>query len=208
MIGTARCVTCIVRPARMTEGRKRACTVCSTQLYDMLADIATLSSFLRVLLAPGRALSDQPVGRATDAAPAPLRVDVLALLTDTGDLSIAGVLGPYVAATARGRHLSAEQPYAPEMLRRHVDWLIEQPWLEEFTADVRRIQRSVKAVCGEGTTVVAVHQEPTGDAGRVCGGSIVASTWTDEAACTACGASWPRRRWRELGARQREAAHT
>jgi hypothetical protein len=195
----ARCVVCTVRPPRATEGRKRACDVCSVAIYNMLADICTYSAFLRILLEPGRMPTNTPVGKPGDASPAPVRVDVLALLADTGDMSITGVLGPYVEATVTGRRLSgADHLAAPELLRRHVDWIIEQPWLEVAAADIRRIHRSVRAVCGEAVSVVARHDE--------CGGRIVASTWTDEATCTGCGASWPRNRWRELGARQRQEA--
>jgi hypothetical protein len=156
---SARCVICTVRPPRLTEGRRRACEVCRGQLYAMLSELATLASFLRHLLEPGRVLSDSPTRTKGEAAPAPVRVDVLALLADSGDLSISQVL-------------------------------------EEMAADVRRLYLAVRAACGESTTVIKKHEG--------CGGSIVASTWTDEATCGGCGASWPRTQWRELGARQRE----
>jgi hypothetical protein len=104
------------------------------------------------------------------------------------------VLAPYVADTIKGKRLSGEVT-GPGLLRRHVDWIAEQVWLEEAAADVRRLYLAVRAVCGE-SAVVMRHEG--------CGGSIVASTWTDEAICSGCGASWPRTQWRELGARQRE----
>jgi hypothetical protein len=192
---SARCVICTVRPPRLTEGRRRACEVCRGQLYAMLSELATLASFLRHLLEPGRVLSDSPTRTKGEAAPAPVRVDVLALLADSGDLSISQVLAPYVADTIKGRRLSGDVT-GPELLRRHADWCTEQVWLEEMAADVRRLYLAVRAACGESTTVIKKHEG--------CGGSIVASTWTDEATCGGCGASWPRTQWRELGARQRE----
>lgn len=197
MIGV-RCVLCTRRPPRQTEGRRRACEQCGDGLYRQLANISELTQFLRVLLPPGRIITSQPIGRPGDASPAPLRVDVLALLTDTGDLSVAGVLGDWACrvATARRMTLTRDDPAA--FLRRHVDWITEQPYLEELAADVTRIETAVARVCREETYRAAVCRRVIDD--HECGGAIIATAESDTATCDRCGTVWQRDRWREMGA--------
>jgi hypothetical protein len=190
------CVICRARPPRRTSAdSRRGCDVCIDELAGHLDDLTERIPLLRLMLIPGGQPSS--VRLARDASPAPLRVDVLALLDDRGDLAVEAVLARHAAVLAGERRLSGKAP-AIQSLRAHLGWVAEADWLEEFAKDLRRLAIEVRRVVGEAPQAVATCRREL-DSGRECGGSITASPYSDTATCSRCGDEWPRERWQLLG---------
>jgi hypothetical protein len=208
------CVICLVKPPRKTTARRRCCEVCQHELATLLDELNDRLPLLPDMLVPSGVPSS--IRLARDASPAPLRVDVLALLDDRGDLSVLGVLAPYADILATERRLSG-QVDPIRSLRAHLEWVAAADWLEDFTKTLRRIGGEVRRVLGEEAKAVATcHREVatrvTVVAGErielpvECRGVITASVYSDTATCVRCGDPWPRSRWQMLGRLQETSA--
>lgn len=182
------------------------------ELGESLDVIADRLPLLAGMLVPGGQPSS--VRLARDGSPAPLRVDVLALLDETGDLGARAVLRPF-ADTLTGERDLPPTPYPITFLRDHLEWIVTAEWLEAFARAVRRVASEVRRVVGEAPQPVATCRREVGverrvvddDTGRPvevevaveCRGTITASPFSDSAVCQRCGDLWPRSRWQLLG---------
>lgn len=208
------CAVCTARPPRRPVPPRRACDICVHDLGGLLDELDDRLPLLPDLLVPSGVPSS--VRLARDASPAPLRVDVLALLDDRGDLSVIGVLQPFADALAADRRLSG-QVDPIRSLRAHLEWISAADWLEPFAKALRRITEEVRRVLGEQARPVATcrrevstRTETRPDGTRVevsieCRGAIMASAWSDTAVCARCGDVWERARWQHLGRLQEGA---
>lgn len=202
------CTICPARPPRKADGpHKRACEVCVHELGESLDLIVDRLPLLRGMLVPGG--TPASIRLARDGSPAPLRVDVLALLHEDGDLSVTGTLQPFADQLAAERHLTGLHSPAAS-LRTHLDWIATTEWLPPFAKAVRRVAGEVRRVVGEAPQPVATCRREIGtqvkvvDGERVevaveCRGTIHASPYADSAVCARCGDVWERARWQLLG---------
>jgi hypothetical protein len=99
-----------------------------------------------------------------------------------------------------------------DTLRFHWDWLLGQPWVDEFAGEMRRVLAALKAA-GRLTppalrigTCPAVLTILHFSGGRVidflCGATLRVRVGDTDIRCRNCGTIWPRSRWRdELGDR-------
>jgi hypothetical protein len=207
------CTICPARPPRKTVGpHKRACDVCVHELGESLDLIGDRLPLLRSMLVPGG--TPASIRLARDGSPAPLRVDVLALLHEDGDLSILGNLQPFADQLAAERKLPPDaEPVA--VLREYLEWIVTAEWVGPFARAVRRVGLDVRRVVGEAPQPVAtcrrevsverkVIEDGEGEPVEVevaveCRGTIHASPYSDSAVCSRCGDVWPRSRWQMLG---------
>jgi hypothetical protein len=207
------CSICPARPPRKTDGHlKRACEVCVHELgthLDLLIDRLPL---LRGMLIPGGVPATLRLAR--DASPAPLRVDVLALLDETGDLGARAILQPFADTLTAERDLPPTV-YPVTFLREHLGWIVEAEWLPRFARGLRRLADDARRVLGEDAKPVATCRREVGTQRKVirdedgepvevevpveCRGVITASAYADSAVCQRCGDVWERARWQMLG---------
>lgn len=209
------CVICLARPPRKTAAARRSCDTCLHELGTLLDELDDRLPLLPDMLIPSGVPSS--VRLARDASPAPLRVDVLALLDERGDLSVTGVLQPFADTLAGERRLSGQVDPITS-LRAHLEWISAADWLEAFAKTLRRIAAEVCRVVGEDAKPVATCRRDVGsrveigsDGERVevpveCRGTITATPYSDTAVCRRCGDVWPRDRWEMLGRLQHQEA--
>jgi hypothetical protein len=207
------CTICRARPPRKTVGpHKRACDVCVHELGESLDLIGDRLPLLRSMLVPGG--TPASIRLARDGSPAPLRVDVLALLHEDGDLSILGNLQPYADQLASERKLSGSGTPVT-FLREYLEWIVTAEWVGPFARTVRRVALDVRRVVGEAPQPVATCRREVGIEHRIvpgpdgqptavevpveCRGVITASPYADSAVCQRCGDVWERARWQMLG---------
>jgi hypothetical protein len=214
----AACAVCRAKPPRTAEPNRRACHVCYDELADLLDVLDDRLPLLPSLLVPGGQPSSVRVSR--DGSPAPLRVDVLALLHEDGNLGVLAVLRPYADIIAMAVERVAPGSVDPiTYLREHLDRVVCAPWLEAFAGTLRRLTDELRRVLGEAPHPVATCRREVAtrplynDAGELvfdehgevvlvsieCRGTITASTHADTAVCQRCGDVWERSQWQRLG---------
>lgn len=203
----ADCAICTARPPRRAAPDRRACEVCEHELgahLDLLTDRMPL---LSGMLVPGGTPASVRLSR--DGSPAPLRVDVLALLDDAGDLGARALLQPFADTLTIERDLPPS-PYPITFLREHLEWATAAGWLETFARTLRRVAEEVRRVLGEDAKPVATCRREVGVERRIvdgdevetpveCRGTITAAPYSDAAVCQRCGDVWERARWQMLG---------
>lgn len=206
--GSRECVICQHRTEDM------ACARCLSRLDEALEDIVTLYALLPSVMEPGSVqLDDMPHGKRTDA-PAPVRLDVLAL-TDSrstwaqrrGEIpSVLSVLSGWSRIVIEDCNLSipTEATVTTEagLLRTHLQWIGKQAWVDDMWKEIRMVRSNLKDVCGEplpkpiGTCPAEVIEE-----GQVvtCGALLYAPTYGDTVRCRDCNTTWSRDTWLLLG---------
>ncbi|MDI3315867.1 MAG: hypothetical protein QJR12_16805 [Mycobacterium sp.] len=87
------------------------------------------------------------------------------------------------------------------------DWVLAQPWLDEFAAEMRAVHTALQRAGRDLPPVLRIGPCPTlvevEDQGAVreepCGAPLRVRVDDEEIRCRSCGTIWPRSRWRELG---------
>jgi hypothetical protein len=99
-----------------------------------------------------------------------------------------------------------------DTLRFHWDWLLGQPWVDEFAGEMRRVLAALKAAgrltppvlrVGACSVVVLIVYLPGGQSlDLACGATLRVRVGDTDIRCRNCGTIWPRSKWRdELGDR-------
>jgi hypothetical protein len=94
-------------------------------------------------------------------------------------------------------------------IRFHWDWVLRQPWLDQFADDMRDVLHSLKHVgrlnerwmCIGPCPVIRLVDVGEYGAQRAesCGAMLRVKANAGEIICRKCGTVWPRGRWHELG---------
>lgn len=202
------------------------CTKCRDNLEWRLNDIQELYALLPDLIQPGSGNVGGGKHQKRDAGPLPGVEAVMNLLGRSnpddavhmapgddarhdqgGPLPTLAVLGSWVRLVCEERQFAGRDTYASvtseaSFLRRHLDWICGQQWVDDFAAEITRAHNTLRDVAGEhrpqkiGTcpAQVGTENEP-----KVCGAELYVSTYSDTVVCRSCGETWTRDRWRWLG---------
>lgn len=94
-------------------------------------------------------------------------------------------------------------------LRFHWEWIMGQPWVDDFAAEMRDLLAALRRVgrldapelrIGKCPVVLVLLELGNGDTIDLdCGASLRVRTDATEVRCRNCGTTWPRDRWHELG---------
>lgn len=179
--------SCVLPGARHGElvGDAYACESCQRGLVRKLGEV---EDYLAIVSAvPSRSGDFGPRRPGYGSAP-PLRLDVVAMLDPRTEINGAGPddvvdevpnigedLAGWWRVVQEERHYrivaggQGTLPTAPIVvdLRTSIGWICEQPWVDEFAADITRVHGALRAVCGDA---------PPRAAGRcldqACGGAV------------------------------------
>lgn len=213
------CTLCTGKqPRRATVGL--VCGVCRDRLDDRLADIprkyGPLSQIEWLLPVVGERAEGKR-GKA-DAAPIPIRLDVLNLTgpTNPAESSTEPRIGslPTLAVVESWERLTREDLGFPAgtrsatvdgcvaFLRAQLDRICGQGWVDEFAYAIRHAHDMLRDVWGEhrpqpvGTCPVPVER----DGGTVdCGATLWVATYMNSLRCRSCGTVWDYDQWQWLG---------
>lgn len=187
------------------------CDRCVDRLDTWLREIPEHYDRLPELLEHGTVDSETRFGRYGDA-PAPMRLDIWDLLDTrqgrnrrgTVAEDCRGALGALIGwgrLVAEERRITAPASWVSgqvEFLLRHLAWIAEQVWVDDFTAEMRGLHRQLAAAVGiqpplpVGRCAALVDDEP-------CGGPL----WPDHVGgvhCGVCGDRWSSATLARLGA--------
>lgn len=194
---------------RATE--TQVCNHCVQRLDQLLEAIVEYYALLPAVLLPGSVLDDMPHGRRVDP-PAPVRLEVLdaldeRLVVDTEEYrGTLGILWSWARLIREERQLAAgdDPTVVTEIgfLRRHLPWVCEQPWVDEFEREIRLLHRSLRQATGETgpKPIGACPAESIHDGEvRTCGAMLYAPITGDVVRCRHCRAQWTREQWQLLG---------
>jgi hypothetical protein len=215
-------------PFRASPGR-RACDRCAEYLADVVDNIRQVYAALTEVdeLIPG----GNGAGSGARTVPGPRSPAVDAILVHTDPRSVTAVhASPAALAAVAGwartvrEDLSLDTPPDRMLgtvpagritmerelgtLRFNWDWVLDQPWLEGFAAEMgavlealRIVGRMTPRVLQVGTCpmlILAVHTD--GDPIYLdCGARLRVRVGDVEIRCRNCGAVWPRSTWHQLG---------
>lgn len=202
-----------------------ACYRCEQRLDEWLEEILEYVVLLPAIEEPGTiVMDDMPHGSQPFPA-APIRLDVVDILDqrpspldgDSRSKALAQIAS-WARLVREDRRLADETgndslvyPHARDMwffsrdinvLRVHLSWVCEQPWVDEFHAEVKERRREILQAWGES------NPKPIGRCpaelikdGQVqtCGATLWAPIYGDVVRCSRCKASWTEDRWRLLG---------
>jgi hypothetical protein len=222
---------CVVhsKPAEARHGL--LCTVHFDRLADMLREVEEESALLSAI--PSMAIRTGSGGGSLASTRSPARLDVLVHTdhrrgtgkSETDDdalaagqtLPILDVLHSWARVVREERNLSDAGSVTisgeRDVLTRALDWIAEQPWVDECFHDVRQLVGQLKAANG------TRPEKPVGKcylitATGICDGPI----WVDDAAghayCGRCRETWTGaqllllKKQMELDARERARPHT
>jgi hypothetical protein len=85
-------------------------------------------------------------------------------------------------------------------LIRHLDWITEQPWVDDITREIRAVHRDLSAAVGIHPPTPVGRCTAVGTDGDPCGGPL----WPDRiggVVCGSCGDRWSSMALARLGAR-------
>ncbi|HKS46336.1 MAG TPA: hypothetical protein VJT49_14745 [Amycolatopsis sp.] len=213
-------------PFRAAPGRM-CCHRCGEKLRDLLDTIAGTYARLTGIdeLIPGH--GDTAGGRRPPGPRSPA-VDSLLVHTDVrskwdGRPAALATIESYarmireersidtppgqMLATVPDRRVTMQREMAT--ITFHFDWLLAQPWLDEFAAEMRDLlvalwfaDRTATPVLriGPCPTVVDYEVDERGELAPIrCGATLRMRADAEEIRCRSCDAVWPRSRWHELG---------
>lgn len=159
---------------RELEPDAHACPDCQVRLVRKLVDIENYLVIVSVV--PGRG-APGPRAKGFGSQP-PLRLDVVAMLDPRTEINGDGpddVLDevPNVMADLHGwsRLVHEEHPDHPGasrwLLRGYIGWICQQPWVDEFAADIARVHGALRQACGDAPS------KPLGRClDEACGGQV------------------------------------
>lgn len=174
------------------------------RLVRQLGEIETYLSI--VTAAPGRG-EQGPRAKGFGSRP-PAVLDVIALLDERTEINGDGpddVLDevPNAHADMAGwlRILIEEHPddltppgglsAGVALLRSRCDWIVQQPWVDDFATDVARVHGALRHACRDDPPRPFAHCPEVVD-GDVCGGWVTMHSDGEGAQCRSCRASWRR----------------
>jgi hypothetical protein len=178
---------------RELEPGAYACGDCQLRLVRKLSDIETYLSIVSAVPVRGAA---GPHAKGYESTP-PARLDVIAMLdwrTEINGASGADIDDdvldevPNVRADLDGwsRIVHEEHPEHPRgtggwFLRTRCDWIVHQPWVDEFAADIARVHGALRAACCD------LPDEPVGEClTRGCDGRAYPTRDRDGVRCERC----------------------
>lgn len=202
-----------------TDNPATICGRCVANLNTWLTGIADNYGKLGRFIQHGTT-EGNPESKATkrSEAAAPMRLEVIDLLDErlgrkwqglapTSDRR--GVIGALQAPAEQvtdERNLTGALPTTvgglTAFLRRHLNWITEQPWVPDFYDEMKRLDRAISDAIGDyKRPPVGKCHVPADDAGTPCGGPLFASTYGG-VHCARCHATWDAAHLRQLGLAQ------
>jgi hypothetical protein len=197
------------------------CTRCADKLAAVLAAIASTYAQLQTVaeLTPG---GRGHTGTRRPPGPRSPAVDGLIVHGDARS-KWDGQFGALATVESWARMVREERGSAApagrvtmrrelDTLRFHWDWLLGQPWVDEFAGEMRRVLAALKAAgrltppvlrIGACSVVVLIVGLPNGTTvDLACGATLRVRVGDTDVRCRNCRTIWPRSRWRdELGDR-------
>lgn len=212
---------CVICTKREYE-RAQVCEQCRTAVPKALEDVVKLHLQLDAT-ATGSPACGEKVGGGGYVAPVPVNLDALDLagparpesralaargalgLDDcqTGHLSVSTMLYTWVRdwTDERARDEHPPLPTVAAMawwLDARWEWACDRhPAVDEFAADLREYERTLRGVTGIDTDDrITIGRCP--GRGETCGAILKATPWQTSVECPRCTARWPRMSWLNL----------
>jgi len=174
------------------------CATCADKLAEALTAAIDARCQLPDLLEPSRN-PGQPGGRVRRDPPAPLRVDVLSVLdprsTQDGNLfpvdAAVGTWMRLIIDERPGTRVPADTVEALVWMSRHLDWIIGQPWADEYAKEMRAANRTLQWLTNprRGSSIIGRCRAAT-DTGDDCGGPLRWHDHNQTVRCRRCGDEW------------------
>ena len=200
-------------PKSATQGRL-VCVGHHRWLIETIRDVVDTCALLPHFYEPGTAVDDgqQVKGKRIDP-PAPIRLDVVAILDPRtvarypGDLvPVLGILESWARMVREERDLEAPKAKATVtseacLLLNHLDWIIEQPWVDELAKEMRDVKSALHSAIGDHAprpvgTCPVVHP----DEEAPCNGRLYQDRYGGmSVSCRRCGEVWGETELRRLG---------
>lgn len=195
-----------------------ACAACADRLLGVLADIEARCAELDDPEQLLPSASGNRGGRRTVPGPRSPAVDTLLAHADVRTLEIDGGQGALAAVESWARAIREDITIDTEparmlgtvpdgratiarelgTIRFHWPWVLEQPWVDAFAAEMRDLLHRLKALRGELARTVPIGYCPGEVDAQPCGQLLRASLDSDIIRCPHCGAHWQRAHWRML----------
>jgi len=173
------------------------CDRCVSRLTEWLEGLPQLRTRLGTLVARGSLPAEGIGGKVTKKAhaPMPIRPEVVALLDDRGDESVAGRLRKWAGWVAACRGLRELPTWRLDL---HLPWLAQQQEIVSFYHEVRTINRQCRWAAGDRppATVGVCGAQVDGEA---CGGPLLPLKYSVGVRCSWCGDEWQEGDLRGLG---------
>lgn len=84
------------------------------------------------------------------------------------------------------------------LLRKHLDWVAQQPWVDEMAGEIHKLHSALRTICGEPKTRkvgTCVNDDGRGP----CRGPLMPSRFSPAVTCARCGDEWDEADLRRLG---------
>lgn len=201
------CVLQHVTPKTATDGL--LCAGHASWLADTVADIPVAYALLALVEEPGSGEPGVKVKRMDP--PAPVRLDVVAMRDrrtvhlEPGDpYPVLYVVESWARLVREERHLAvptvpATMTSEANLLIVSLDWILAQPWVDDFAAEVRRAARCLHDALGEHAPRPVGRCPVVWDDGE-CGGPLYQDRYGFwRVTCGWCGAVWDEDELRRLG---------
>ena len=184
---------------------------------ETIDDIVITYALLPDFYEPGTAVDDghQVKGKRVDP-PAPVRLDVVALLDrrtvsrQAGDLvPVLAILESWASMVREERQLQPCRRQATVTseagtLSAHLDWISAQPWIDELARELREIKAALHSAIGDHAPrpvgrCPVVHPDADGS----CDGALYQDRYGGmSVTCRKCGETWGETELRRLGLMQ------
>jgi hypothetical protein len=191
--------------------RGRICANHHRELARALAEIVELQTFVEDVLERGSTPADgqpQTHGKRADP-PAPLRLEVVAsqdprtgIAKQPGDVTgIPRTLAEWARRVCVERELTAHAairnpghpqtvPIAVGVLERHLDWICEQTWVDEFHAAITAVLDQARRNEGGHAERIVIGPCPATWEDGECGEPLWMRPGDQAVRCRRCGADW------------------
>jgi hypothetical protein len=181
-------------------------------LLETVRDIVDTYALLPHFYEPGTAVDDgqQVKGKRIDP-PAPVRLDVVAILDARtiarypGDLvPVLGILESWARMIREERDLEIPRTKATVsseacLLLNHLDWITEQPWVDELAKEIREVKSALHAAIGDHAPRPVGRCPVIADSVE-CNGALFQDRYGGlSVTCAKCGETWGETELRRLG---------
>jgi len=199
-----------------TEPPSQLCNRCEDNLRQWLRDIPDRYALLPLFVEHGTTEPDpdKRSAKRTDA-PAPMRLEVVDLLderygrrwlgTEAADdrRGVLGTLESWARMVREERNLPRPEGHATvtgeaALLSRHLLWIVEQPWVDEFYDDIKAVNRNLRDAVGDHRVRPVGRCPVTSDEGT-CGGALMPTKVGGVRCVSGCGTQWGYDDLRRLG---------